>query len=56
MNLSDLFKTNQFKEEIEQLKADNQRLNTENSNLQAMLTPEILDAQKLQALIRDLET
>ena len=32
MGISDLFKVNQFKTEIEQLKADNQRLYNDNCN------------------------
>lgn len=55
MGISDLFKVNQFKTEIEQLKADNQRLYNDNCNMHNLLTPEMKDAQALQALLFDLK-
>lgn len=55
MGISDLFKVNQFKTEIEQLKADNQRLYNDNCNMRNLLTPEMKDAQALQALLFDLK-
>ena len=55
MGISDLFKVNQFKTEIEQLKADNQRLYNDNCNMHDLLTPEMKDAQALQALLFDLK-
>lgn len=55
MGISDLFKVNQFKTEIEQLRADNQRLYNDNYNMHNLLTPEMKDAQALQALLFDLK-
>lgn len=55
MGIGDIFKTGQFKAEIEQLKADNQRLYNDNCNMHNMLTPEMKNAQALQSLIYDLE-
>lgn len=55
MGIGDIFKTGQFKSEIEQLKADNQRLYNDNCNMHDMLTPEMQNAQSLQSLIYNLE-
>lgn len=50
-----MFKTKEFKAEIEQLKTENQRLYNDNCAMHNMLTPEMRDAQKIQSLIYDLE-
>lgn len=55
MGLGDIFKTKELKAEIDQLKADNQRLYNDNCNMHSMLTPEMQNAQNLQTLIYDLE-
>ena len=55
MGISDLFKVNQFKTEIDQLRADNQRLYNDNCNMHNLLTPEMRNVQALQALLFDLE-
>lgn len=55
MGISDLFKVNQFKTEIDQLRADNQRLYNDNRNMHNLLTPEMRNVQALQALLFDLE-
>lgn len=55
MGLGDIFKTKELKAEIDQLKADNQRLYDDNCNMHSMLTPEMQNAQNLQTLIYDLE-
>lgn len=55
MSLGDIFKTKELKAEIDQLKADNQRLYNDNCNMHSMLTPEMQNAQNLQTLIYDLE-
>lgn len=46
MRLGDLFKVNQFKSEIEQLKANNLQLYNENCDMKNLLTPEMQDTQK----------
>ena len=55
MGIGDIFKTNEYKSEIEKLREENQRLYTDNCNLHNMLTPEMQNAQSLQSLITDLE-
>lgn len=55
MGIGDIFKTKEFKSEIEQLKSDNQKLQEANNHMQSLLTPEMKDAQKLKALISELE-
>lgn len=55
MGLGDMFKINQFKVELEQLKAENTRLYNDNCNMHAMLTPEMQNVQHIQTLINNLE-
>lgn len=56
MGIGDIFKTKEFKSEIEQLKADNKRLYDDNCHMHSLLTPEMKDAQKLHSLISELES
>lgn len=56
MGLGDIFKTGQFKTEIEDLKKENTRLQSELSHAQSLLTPEMQDAQKLHTLISELQS
>ena len=56
MGLGDVFKTGQFKTEIEDLKKENTRLQSELSHAQSLLTPEMQDAQKLHTLISELQS
>lgn len=51
MGLGDIFKTGQFKAEIEELKQENIRLQDELSHAQSLLTPEMQNAQKLHERI-----
>lgn len=55
MNIGDIFKINQFKTEIEQLRSDNQRLYDDNCKMQDMLTPEMKDAIAIKKQISSLE-
>lgn len=55
MGIGDIFKTNEYKSEIEKLREENQRLYTDNCNMRNMLTPEMQNAQSLQSLITDFE-
>lgn len=50
-----MFGSKKLKTEIEQLKIENQNLLSMNKNMEAMLTPEMKDAQKLKMYIADLE-
>ena len=52
MGIGDIFKTGQFKNEIEELKQENARLQGELNHAQSLLTPEMQDAQKLHGLNR----
>ena len=56
MGLGDIFKTGQFKTEIEELKQENTRLQNELNHTQSLLTPEMQDAQKLHELIEKLNS
>lgn len=51
MGLGDIFKTGQFKAEIEELKQENIRLQDELSHAQSLFTPEMQNAQKLHERI-----
>ena len=55
MALGDVFKVNEYKARIEQLESENKRLFEDNCNFRKMLTPEMQNAQALQATIRTLE-
>ena len=62
MALGDFFKIDQIKNELQQLKvenqkllADNQRLHSDNYSMSNMLTPEMRDAEKVNARIKELE-
>ena len=56
MGIGDIFKTGQFKNEIEELKRENARLQGELNHAQSLLTPEMQDAQKLQRFIEELSS
>lgn len=56
MAIGDVFKVKDFKDEIEKLKMDNQRLYDDNCTMQRLLTPEMQDVQRLKAIIFNLET
>ena len=56
MGIGDIFKTGQFKNEIEELKQENARLQGELNHAQSLLTPEMQDAQKLHGLIDKLNS
>lgn len=56
MAIGDVFKVKDFKDEIEKLKMDNQRLYNDNCTMQRLLTPEMQDVQRLKAIIFSLET
>lgn len=56
MGLGDIFKTGQFKSEIEELKQENARLHGELIHAQSLLTPEMQDAQKIYELINKLNS
>ena len=51
MGIGDIFKTGQFKNEIEELKQENARLQGELYHALSLLTPEMQDAQKLHGLL-----
>lgn len=55
MALGDVFKINEFKEEIERLKSDNQKLYADNCSMHKLLTPEMKNAQKIESVIYDLK-
>ncbi len=55
MGIGDMFKTNEYKAEIDRLRADNQRLYADNCNMHSLLTPEMRTAQGLQTMIANLE-
>ena len=56
MGIGDIFKTGQFKNEIEELKRENARLQGELNHAQSLLTPEMQDAQKLHRFIEELSS
>ena len=56
MGIGDIFKTGQFKNEIEELKQENARLQGELNHAQSLLTPGMQDAQKLHGLIDKLNS
>lgn len=56
MGIGDIFKTGQFKSEIEELKRENARLQGELNHAQSLLTPEMQDAQKLHNFIEELSS
>lgn len=56
MGLGDIFKTGQFKSEIEELRRENARLHGELVHAQSLLTPEMQDAQRLYELINKLNS
>lgn len=56
MGIGDIFKTGQFKNEIEELKRENARLQGELNHAQSLLTPEMQDAQKLHNFIEELSS
>lgn len=55
MGIGDMFKTNEYKAEIDRLRADNQRLYADNCNMHSLLTPEMRTSQGLQTMIANLE-
>lgn len=55
MGLGDIFKTGQYKNEIEALKQENSQLQSSLEHAQSLLTPEMQDAQKLHVLIDNLK-
>lgn len=56
MGIGDIFKAGQFKNEIEELKRENARLQGELNHAQSLLTPEMQDAQKLHRFIEELSS
>ena len=56
MGIGDIFKTGQFKSEIEELKRENARLQGELNHAQSLLTPEMQDVQKLHRFIEELSS
>ena len=55
MGIGDMFKTNEYKAEIDRLRTENQRLYADNCNMHNLLTPEMQTAQGLQTMIANLE-
>lgn len=56
MGIGDIFKTGQFKAEIESLKQENFRLQSELDHAQSLFTPEMQNAQSLHNLINKLNS
>ena len=56
MAIGDIFKTGQFKAEIESLKQENFRLQSELDHAQSLFTPEMQNAQSLHNLINKLNS